>query len=109
MDPGFLIWIIAVVVGIVLAGVILRFKLAKIAIILITAIGGTSLIIYTLLAVFRGVAFVTLLENPVRLAIDNSFWWLIFFLVVAVLGATAQFLANRGWEVETYNRLEVEA
>ncbi len=109
MDPGFLIWIIAVVVGVVLAGVVLRFNLAKIAIILITAIGGTSLIIYTLLAVFRGVAFVTLLENPVKIAIDNSFWWLIFFLIIAVLGAVSQFQVNQGWEVETYNRLEAEA
>jgi hypothetical protein len=108
MDPGFLIWIIAVVVGVLLAGVVLRFNLAKIAIILITAIGGTSLIIYTLLAVFRGVAFVTLLENPVKIAIDNSFWWLIFFLIVAVLGAVSQFQVNQGWEVETYNRLEAE-
>ena len=109
MDPGFLIWIIAVVVGVVLAGVVLRFNLAKVAIIIITAVGGTAMIVYTLLAVFRGVAFVTLLENPVKIAIDNSFWWLIFFLIVAVLGAAAQFQANKGWEVETYNRLEAEA
>ena len=108
MDPGFLIWIIAVVVGVLLAGVVLRFNLAKVAIIIITAIGGTSLIIYTLLAVFRGVLYVNLLENPVKHAIDNSFWWLIFFLIVAVLGAVAQFQANKGWEVDTYNRLEGE-
>jgi len=106
MDPGFLIWIIAVVVGIVVAGVVLRFNLAKIAIIIITAVGGTSLVIYTLLAVFRGVAYVSLLENPVKLAIDNSFWWLIFFLIMAVLGIVGQIQANKGFEVETYNRME---
>jgi len=109
LDPGFLIWLLGVVVGVILAGVVLRFNLAKIAIIIITAIGGTSLIVYTLLAVFRGIAFVTLLENPVKLALDNSFWWLIFFLIVAVLGAAAQFQANKDWEVETYNRLEAGA
>ena len=109
LDPGFLIWILGVVVGVVIAGVVLRFNLAKIAIIIITAIGGTSLIIYTLLAVFRGVVYVNLLENPVKYAIDDSFWWLIFFLIVAVLGAAAQFQANKDWEVETYNRLEAGA
>jgi len=109
MDPGFLIWIIGVIVGVVISGVVLRFNLAKVAIIIITAIGGTSMIIYTMLAVFRGVLYVNLLENPVKHAIDDSFWWLIFFLIVAVLGAAAQFQANKGWEVETYNRLEAEA
>ena len=108
LDPGFVIWILGVVVGVIVAGVVLRFNLAKIAIIIITAIGGTSLIVYTLLAVFRGVAFVNLLENPVKFALDNSFWWLIFFLIVAVLGAVSQFQVNKDWEVETYNRLEAE-
>jgi hypothetical protein len=59
-----------------------------------------------LLAVFRGVAYVSLLENPVKLAIDNSFWWLIFFLIMAVLGIVGQIQANKGFEVETYNRME---
>jgi hypothetical protein len=109
LDPGFLIWIIGVVVGVVIAGVVLRFNLAKIAIIIITAIGGTSMIIYTMLAVFRGVLYVNLLENPVKYAIDDSFWWLIFFLVIAILGVVTQIQANQGWEVESYNRLEGEA
>lgn len=106
LDVGFLLWIIAVVVGVLIAGVVLRFNLAKVAIIIITAIGGTSLIVYTLLAVFRGVLYVNLLDNPVKHALDDSFWWLIFFLVMAVLGAVAQFQANKGWEVEQYNRME---
>jgi hypothetical protein len=108
-DPGFLTWILGVVVGVVIAGVVLRFNLAKVAIIIITAIGGTSMIIYTMLAVFRGVLYVNLLENPVKHAIDDSFWWLIFFLVIAILGVVTQIQANQGWEVESYNRLEGEA
>jgi hypothetical protein len=42
----------------------------------------------------------------VKLAIDNSFWWLIFFLIMAVLGIVGQIQANKGFEVETYNRME---
>jgi hypothetical protein len=45
------------------------------------------------------------LENPVKLAIDNSFWWLLFFPVVAGLGIFAQIQANRTFEIDTYNRL----
>jgi hypothetical protein len=106
MDPGFLIWLIGVVVGVVVAGVVLRFNLAKIAIIIITSVGGTGLVIYTLLAVFRGVAYVNLLENPVKFALDNSFWWLIFFLVMGILGIVGQIQANKDFEIESYNRME---
>ncbi len=105
LDPGFLLWLIAVVVGVALAFVIYRFNIQKYAIIVATAVGGTGIIIYTLLALFNGALAVSLLENPVRLAIQNSFWWLLFFLVVAGLGIAGQIQANRTFEADTYNRL----
>jgi hypothetical protein len=105
LDPGFLLWLIAVVVGVALAFVIYVLNLQKYAIIVATAVGGTGIIIYTLLVLFNGAIAVSLLENPVRLAIDNSFWWLLFFLVVAGLGIVAQIQTNRSFEADTYNRL----
>jgi hypothetical protein len=42
--------------------------------------------------------------DPVRLAIQNSFLWLIFFLVVAGAGIWFQFVTNRDYEIEEYNR-----
>lgn len=39
------------------------------------------------------------------MAIENSFWWLLFFLVMVVLGKMAQIQANRDFEIDTYNRL----
>jgi uncharacterized protein involved in exopolysaccharide biosynthesis len=41
----------------------------------------------------------------VRLAIRNSFWWLLFFLVVSIAGIVVQIRANRTFEIDTYNRL----
>ncbi|KPK11024.1 MAG: hypothetical protein AMJ56_06865 [Anaerolineae bacterium SG8_19] len=105
LDPGFLLWLIAVVVGVALAFVVYVLNLQKYAIIVATAVGGTGIIIYTLLVLFNGAIAVSLLENPVRLAIDNSFWWLLFFLVVAGLGIVAQIQTNRSFEADTYNRL----
>ena len=105
LDAGFLIWLIAVVVGVVVAYVVYRFNIQKYAIIVATAVGGTGVIIYTLLALFDSTLAVALLENPVRLAIENSFWWLLFFLVVAGLGIVFQIQANRTFEADTYNRL----
>ena len=105
LDAGFLIWIIAVVVGIVVALGVYALNLQKYAIIVATAVGGTGVIIYTLLALFDSTLAVALLENPVRLAIENSFWWLLFFLVVAGLGIVFQIQANRTFEADAYNRL----
>jgi hypothetical protein len=105
LDPGFLVWLIAVVVGVVFALVVYARNLQKYAIIVATDVGCTGIIIYTLLALFDSTLGVMLLENPVRLAIQNSLWWLLFFLVVAGLGIVAQIQANRSFEVETYNRL----
>jgi len=106
LNPGFLLWIIAVVVGIAVALVVYYFNLQKYAIIIASAVAGTGVIIYTLLVLFNGGLAVSLLENPVRLAIQNSFWWLLFFLVVAVLGIVFQIQANRSFEIDSYNRWE---
>jgi hypothetical protein len=105
LDPGFLMWLIAMAVGLGLAYVVYRFNIQKYAIIVATAVGGTGLIIYTFLVLFDNTIVVLLLENPVKLAIDDSFWWLLFFLVVAGLGIFAQIRANRTFEIDTYNRL----
>jgi len=105
LEGGFLVWLIAVVVGVALALVVYFFNLQKYAIIIATAVGGTGVIIYTLLAMFDSTIAVSLLNNPVRLAIENSFWWLLFFLVVAGLGIVVQIQANRAFDIEEYNRL----
>ena len=105
LDAGFLLWLIAVAAGVALAILVYRFNIQKYAIIVATAVGGTGIIIYTLLALFDSTLGVKLLENPVKLAIENSFWWLLFFLVMVVLGTVAQIQANRTFEVDSYNRL----
>ena len=50
MDAGFVIWLIAVVVGIALALVVYYFNIQKYAIIVATSAAGTSVIILTLLS-----------------------------------------------------------
>jgi hypothetical protein len=105
LNLGFLVWIIAVIIGVVVAVAVIAFNIQKYAIIVITALGGTAAIIYTLLGLFGGFALVELLLGPVRLAVRNSFWWLLFFLVVAGAGIVFQIRANRSFEIDTYNRL----
>jgi hypothetical protein len=104
MNMNFLVWLIAIIVGVVVAVVVLRFNLQKWAVIIVTAIGGTGVIIFTLLAAFGQLSFLTLMMDPVRMAIQNSWIWLIFFLVVAGGGIWFQFVSNRDYEIEEYNR-----
>jgi hypothetical protein len=44
-------------------------------------------------------------SHPVRHVLQTSTFWFIVFIVVAVIGAVAQYQSTRAWEVETYNRL----
>jgi len=106
LDFGIIAWIIGIIVGIAVAAAVIFFNIQKYAIIVITAISGTSVIIFTMLAAFGGLSPLALLLDPVRLAIQNSFWWLIFFLVLAGAGIYIQITTTRAYEIETYNRLE---
>jgi hypothetical protein len=106
LDMGFIVWLIGIIVGVVVAVLVLRFNIQKYAVIVITAIGGTAVIIYTLLAAFGDLSPVELLGNPVRSAIQDSFLWLIFFLVVAGAGIFVQIVSNRTYTVEEWNRYE---
>ena len=105
MDAGFLIWLIAVIVGIALALVVYYFNIQKYAIIVATAVLGTGAITYVLLVLIYGYVATELLDNPVQQALDESFWWLLFFVVIAGLGIIAQIRQNRDFEIETYDRI----
>jgi hypothetical protein len=69
---------------------------------------GTSIIIFTFLALFSNLTLAELMLGPVRVAIQTSFWWLIFFLFLAGAGIVIQIMANRRYEIVAYNRVESE-
>ena len=104
LNFGFIVWLIGVVIGIIVAVVVLFFNIQKYAIIVITALGGTGAIIFTLLAMFGNLTPAEVMLNPVMTAISNSFWWLLFYLVLAIAGIVVQLGANRSYELESYNR-----
>jgi len=101
---GWLLWIIGVAVGIVVAIVVLRFNLQKWAIIIATSVLGAGVIVGTMVLLFNPAA--QALENPVRVALATSPLLVIVFLAVAVLGVIAQVRVNRNYTIETYNRWE---
>jgi hypothetical protein len=107
LNMNFLVWIIGIIAGVALALIVLRFNLQKWAVIIITAVGGTSVIIYTLLAAFGNLSPLELMMDPVRMAIQSSFLWLVFFLVVAGAGIFFQFATNREYDIEEWDRYSV--
>jgi hypothetical protein len=108
VESEFLLWIVGLVVGVALAIVVLLFDLQKYAIIVITALGGTGFIVYTILAMVYGTTLLEFVGNPVTIALDQSWLWFLFFVIVAGLGVYFQWVANRSFEVESYNRVADE-
>ena len=84
----------------------LGLNIQKYAIVVITAVAGTGVTIFTILAVVYGPLVTRLLESPVKTALDDSFLWVVFALVVAGAGIVVQLRDTRDWEIETYNRFE---
>jgi hypothetical protein len=106
LDWGFLVWLIGLIVGVVAIVIVLRFNVQKFVIILASAVGGTGVIIYTFLALFGNLSPVEMALDPVRSAVSDSFWWLIFFLAVVIAGVVVQLRDTASFEAEAYNRLE---
>ena len=102
MHLGWLMWIIAIVVAIAFAVVTIIFNLQKWVVIGATAILGAGAMIETV--VFLFVPAATVLENPVKAALDASPLLLIAFLVFAILGIIAQVMNTRTFVVEEYSR-----
>ena len=101
---GFIAWIIAVVVGVILALVVLRFNIQKIVIELATAFLGAAAIAGVFVALFGGPA-AQIMQNPVKFVLNSSPFWLIVFLVVGIAGFVLQYMHNRSFELQTYNRM----
>jgi hypothetical protein len=106
VDFGLIAWLVGLVAGVALAVVTLRFNLQKWIIIAATSFMGAGVIVGVFLALFGKLPSAELVQNPVRLALQNSPFWLIVFLIVSVLGMAAQATVNRRVEVQVWeNRI----
>jgi hypothetical protein len=103
---GWLLWIIGVLVGIVVAIVTLRFNLQKWVIIIATAVLGAGVIIGTFVLMFNPAA--QALANPVSVALKTSPLLAILFIAIAVLGVLVQLRSARNYTLESYNRWETQ-
>jgi hypothetical protein len=102
-DGGFLVTIVALVTAVVMVGLTLLFNLQKIVIIAITAIGGANALLLSVLLLFGQVSLASLRSagNAIAPILQNSWLWLIVWLVLAVVGIIFQLRVNREY---TFNR-----
>jgi len=108
LDPNLITWVLGVIVGVVVAVAVLGLNIQKYAIVIITAVAGTGVTIFTILSVVYGPLVTNLLESPVKIALDNSPLWVVFGLVVAGAGVVVQLQDTKDFEIESYNRMEAE-
>lgn len=102
LDMGFLVWLIGMAAAIALAFVTIRFNLQKWVIIIATSLAGAGVIFGAFVILFAPHA--ALLENPVKVALQQSPLLMITALIVAAIGIYVQARANRNYTLESYNR-----
>lgn len=107
LNPGFLVWIINMIVAVVVIFVTFRFNLQKWAIIIATSILGAAVVFGTFLMLFYPAA--NFMENPVRLALQASPLLMILFIVLAVAGIVVQYRQNKAFTLDSYNKWEEPA
>lgn len=104
LNFGFFVWLVGIVVGIAVAAAVLYFNVQKYAVIGATAVLGAGVIVGTFLFLFGALPSAEVAANPVRAALQQSPFWMISYLVLAILGIAGQIESTRHVEVETYNR-----
>lgn len=101
LDFGLIAWLIGIAAAIALAVVTIRFNLQKWVIIIATSILGAGAVFSTILLMFNPAARV--MENPLRLAMDQSVLLVILFLALAIVGIVSQHRTNKAYEIAVYN------
>ena len=103
-DLSVLVWIVGVAVGVVFAFGTIVLNLQKVVVIVATGMLGAWAIIGTFLFLFTSATPERIADDGVQIVLDNHPVWFLIFAVVAAIGIAFQFQANRGYEIQQYNR-----
>ncbi len=106
IDPGFLVWLVGIIVGVVFIFVTFQFNLQKYAIIIATAFLGSAATFSTFILLFNPLA--RFLENPVKVALEQSWFLLVVFALMVAAGIVVQVVQNKTYTLESYNNWETE-
>jgi hypothetical protein len=102
-DTGLLVLIVAIVSALVMAGLTLVFNLQKYVIIAIAALAGANAIVLSPLLLFGRISLesVSGAGSAIAPVLQDSWFWLIIWLIIAVGSIVYQVRSNRSY---TFNR-----
>jgi len=94
-----IVWLVGVAAGVALAAAVIMLNLQKWIVIIGTALIGAGAVVGTLLVVFGIVPQAVVGAATVRLAMQNSTFWLISYVVLFVVGVAGQYRNTRDWKL----------
>lgn len=104
LNYGFIVWLIGIIAGVVLAVVTISFNLAKYVIIVATALGGSAVAVGVLMVGYVRASLTNVLENPVSFVLqEGGFLAILVFILMAVAGIYVQLRQNRDYTYEAWD------
>jgi hypothetical protein len=97
LETGLLVFLAALVGAVVVAGLTLVFNLQKYVIIILTAVGGANSLVLSVLLLFGRVTpdDLTAAGNAIRPVLQDSWFWALVWILLAIVGIIFQFRTNR--------------
>lgn len=99
-EPGLLSTLVGLAGAVLVAVIVLAFNIQKPVLEFITAFGGTTAILTGILLLFQRITLDSLGENPVQMVVQDSWFWLIGWLVLGFVGFAFQVSSNRAHVLE---------
>jgi hypothetical protein len=100
LDPGLIVTLVGLAGAVVMAFVVLAFNIQKPVLEFITSFGGATAVLTGIMLLFGRISLEALGENPVRMVLDDSIFWLIVWLVLGFVGFGVQIASNRTYVIE---------
>ncbi len=100
ISPGFLSFVVGVLVAAVLAGLVLLLNVPKLLLIVLSAMGGAATMIAGLLLILGQIPLDALQYGVVGSVIKDSWFWLLSWLVAAAIGVVVQWESTRRYTIE---------
>jgi hypothetical protein len=99
-EPGLLSTLVGLAGAVLVAVIVLAFNIQKPVLEFITAFGGATAILTGILLLFQRISLDSLGENPVQMVIQDSWFWLIGWLILGFVGFAYQVSYNREYVLE---------
>lgn len=100
LDSGLLVAIVALLIAVALVWVLYRFRLDRYLVIVVTSLGGASLLVAALLLALGRITLDEMVAagNALAPVLANSWVWLLLWLGLAVVGVVVQIRAHKGFD-----------